>query len=194
MSEPARVVPSGSALLGALPYLGILAVCFGLYRLADGFGGVIGDSVVGPSTWPKMIIWALAGVSAYECVRRLGSSAFKRYSGEKLLAPVDPDGAPDDENHGETSELGPVFGAIVATLVYLVAFETVGFTVDTFIFMLTIMWLGRFRRLIVSALLCGAATIGLLFAFMKLVFVPLPLGVGPFAVLSTTLLRVLGIH
>jgi putative tricarboxylic transport membrane protein len=56
------------------------------------------------------------------------------------------------------------------------------------------MWVGRFRRpkIVAAASVLGSLTF--VFVFMKVVYVSLPLGVGPFRTLSAWIMAALGIH
>lgn len=173
------------------PYAVLLAGSVWFWTMADGLKGSPVGAGLGPGTWPKLVIGALGAVCGYELLRRLFALVPGRH-------PVPPAG--DDLTGIEAAEVeeagpaAPVWGAITASIVYLLLFEQVGFALDTFAFVLVLMWLGRFRRWPLMLPISAGLTLGLLYVFMKLVFVPLPLGAGPFSAFSQALLRILGIH
>ena len=53
---------------------------------------------------------------------------------------------------------------------------------------------GRYRRHGVSAVTALVGTLLLMFVFMKIVYLSLPLGVGPFETISLALMRLMGIR
>jgi putative tricarboxylic transport membrane protein len=56
------------------------------------------------------------------------------------------------------------------------------------------MWLGGFRRPGWVAVLSVMLSVFLTFVFMKLIFVALPLGQGPFEKISLTIMSLVGVH
>ena len=69
-----------------------------------------------------------------------------------------------------------------------------GFFACTVLFLAGFTWIGGYRRLGVIAALSLAGSVAFMFMFMKVVYVSLPLGIGPFGHLSVLLMRVLGIR
>jgi putative tricarboxylic transport membrane protein len=56
------------------------------------------------------------------------------------------------------------------------------------------MLIGRYRRYAIVAITSLAGSLAFVFVFMRIVYVSLPLGVGPFQKLSLWILAVLGVH
>jgi putative tricarboxylic transport membrane protein len=71
---------------------------------------------------------------------------------------------------------------------------TLGFLVATVLYMAGVTYVGRYRRFWPLVATSIIAPIVLVFVFMKIVYVALPLGVGPFKTLTLALLKVLGVH
>jgi putative tricarboxylic transport membrane protein len=83
---------------------------------------------------------------------------------------------------------------VAASLVYLALFEIVGFFVDTLVFVMALIWIGRFRRFWTALAISAVTTLLFMLVFMRVIFVALPIGIGPFEWLSTSLIRLLGVH
>jgi len=83
---------------------------------------------------------------------------------------------------------------VAASLIYLALFEIVGFFVDTLVFVMALIWIGRFRHFWAALAISTVTTLLFMLVFMRVIFVALPLGIGPFEWLSTSLMRLLGVH
>jgi len=69
-----------------------------------------------------------------------------------------------------------------------------GFFLATAIYLAAFMLVGRYRRYGVIAVTSVVGSLVFVFVFMKIVYVSLPLGIGPFQSVSTALMALLGIH
>jgi putative tricarboxylic transport membrane protein len=96
----------------------------------------------------------------------------------------------------EDSERFPTLlaGGIGITVLYVPAMEYIGFFLATIIYLAAFMWIGRYRRPIVVALTSVIGTVAFVYVFMKIVYVSLPLGAGPFREFSVMVLAALGVH
>ncbi len=169
------------------PYLLVLCAAVYLYYVADHIAYTAIPDQMGPERWPKIIISLLAGVCALEIVRR-------------SIAPAAVDTAAEPDEF-EQELLVPaqthvplVFGTIAATIAYLLILDRCGFAFSTSIFAACLMWLGGFRRLGLVAVLSVLLSVFLSFVFMKLIFVALPLGYGPFEKISLAIMSLVGVH
>jgi hypothetical protein len=84
-------------------------------------------------------------------------------------------------------------GAIALIVLYVLGTEAVGFALTTAGFIVAFMWLCGTRSpwaLVANALV---GTVGLLYLFVKAVYLPLPKGAGPFETVTLVLYRVLRI-
>ncbi|HEY8369825.1 MAG TPA: tripartite tricarboxylate transporter TctB family protein, partial [Thermodesulfobacteriota bacterium] len=70
--------------------------------------------------------------------------------------------------------------AVVLLFAYTALLPVVGFVLATPIFLAAFMWVGRYRRRAMVGLSAAAVTLALLSLFVKVVYIPLPRGQGPF--------------
>jgi putative tricarboxylic transport membrane protein len=69
----------------------------------------------------------------------------------------------------------------------------VGFFLATALFLALFSWIGGVRRPLMLAVIGLAGAFVLLVIFMRLAYVSLPIGVGPFKAISLALLRLIGV-
>ncbi len=170
-----------------LPYALVFGVAaFLLYR-AQHFEFTAAADQIGPDSWPKLILYMIMATSAFEGIRRLLTGR----SGRPGL-PVAP--VTESPFERERADMRVVFTAVAASLIYLALFEIVGFFCDTVVFVLALIWIGRFRRFRIALTISIVTTLLFMLVFMRVIFVALPLGIGPFEWLSTSLMRLLGVH
>jgi putative tricarboxylic transport membrane protein len=169
------------------PYAALAAGAAYLFHDTSRFAGLGRPGQLGPDFWPRAVLVLLLIVCAIQIGRRLLASPA---SGEAAVAP----GAhvrADDEGERDWRLLA---GGIGLTILYVPGIAYLGFFLATAIFLAAFMWVGRFRRpkIVAAASVLGSLTF--VFVFMKVVYVSLPLGVGPFRTLSAWIMAALGIH
>lgn len=172
----------------SLPYLVVLAGGAFLYRTADHFDFEAIPGRIGPDAWPKLIL-ALMLLAAFwgfvSSAFGIGKNATEQSSDvaeiEALLRPP---------------ELYPhlVWLAVLATFGYLLLLPLAGFFLATIIYILILLYLGHYRRLLRGVALSLAVAFGFMFLFMRVVYVSLPAGIAPFDRLSFTIMAALGVH
>jgi putative tricarboxylic transport membrane protein len=175
---------STSMLKRVIPYGITLALAVFLYLQADRFPILTSARMPGPDLWPKMICVLLAGVSL---IGLLGAA----------FAPGGtPEPEPVDEALVSPPETHPylVWVGVAATGLYVGSMPYLGFFIATVLFAAALLLIGGMRRwawLAPTALaLSGVFTL----IFMKVVYVSLPLGSGPFMQVSLLVFKLLGIH
>jgi putative tricarboxylic transport membrane protein len=111
------------------------------------------------------------------------------------------EGAPPPlaENEGEAGVAAQRFpwclaGGVALTIAYVLALDWLGFFVSTVLYLALFMLVGRYRRARVIAAASVVGSLAFVFVFMKIVYVSLPLGRGPFKALSVWILAMLGVH
>jgi hypothetical protein len=183
----------------AVPHTVLLLVA-GLLYYATSFIDTsgAGGTRLGPDFWPKIIIAAMALLCIYEIGKRLITGASRDAAG--LIAgleraPLEVEGAPAPT---ETSSITALDNRkLAAGLLLIAAFVLgvayVGFFIGTLLFLALFSWIGGFRRIGPVALVSVLGAFALLVIFMRMAYVSLPLGVGPFQQLSVTLLRLMGV-
>lgn len=178
---------SATGIERVVPYVLVFCVAaFLLYR-AEHFEFVASGDQVGPDSWPKLILYMIMATSAFEGIRRL-LTARNAQSGSPIV-PVT-----ESPFEREQADMRIVLTCVAASLVYLALFEIVGFFVDTLVFVMALIWIGRFRRFWTALVISLVTTLLFMLVFMRVIFVALPIGVGPFQLISTSLMRLLGVH
>ena len=177
-------------LKGSLPYAALLVGAAYLYLNAGQFQYAARPGELGPDVWPRAILVLLMGVCAWEVLRRL------LFGGAAAAAHRPPDTGADA---GEDVDEAPrhahlLYGGIGLTVGYVLGMGTLGFFLATALYLALFMWVGRYRRHGVIAATSILGSLAFVFVFMKIVYVSLPLGVGPFKQLSVLILAALGIH
>lgn len=180
-------------LMGIAPYLAILVINCILYYQALQIAPV-GEGRLGADFWPKAVLVLAIATCVWEITRKIGVGVARNHrrgqathGGASLIPRAKPtDGMP---------ELGffvPWIG-IAVTAAYVFAFPWLGYFVATFLYVTAFVYLGNYRRASVVIGVGVVASLTFMFLFMRVVYVSLPIGVGPFAQVSTLLMRAMGI-
>ena len=204
-------------LRSVLPHLILLAVSVLLYWMAMQIdtSATEGGRRIGPDFWPKVIIVFMGALCVWEIVKRLlvhtdfTATGLTRGTGQPPAdAPTDDivvpggasvgvthaasgtafDEAPDDE----PVYLGKLLAGIAVVAGFVIVVPWLGFFVTTALFLGVFMWLGGYRRLLPTLLLSIGGSLALVVIFMRVAYISLPLGEGPFKTLSLGLLSLLG--
>lgn len=176
----------------AAPYAVLLGAAAYFYHLAGSLEFVAPASRIGPDAWPKIILGLLAAVCLYQIGRSFLGSSASTASGllHSLMAR-----AADDANGVHTADRSPglLLGGIAVTIAYVLLVDVIGFFVATALYLAAFMRVGRYRRYGVIAVASVAGSLALVVVFMRIVYISLPPGVGPFRSLSFGLLALLGV-
>jgi len=169
------------------PYALIISVAIAFYKVATEISYVEVPGQMGPERWPKIILVLLIGVCAFEMVRRIIQAVRPRPA-------ADAAGDMDDEGFSQQMEAHPllVAAATAATVGYLLLLGLIGFFTATVLYMAAVMWIGGVRRPVFLGLLSLGISFAFSFFFMKLIYVALPLGEGPFARISLIVMKLVG--
>jgi putative tricarboxylic transport membrane protein len=167
MGSRARV----AALLAAVAGSGLL------YVSARTLDAMVPPGQLGPAFWPRVVLIGLA----VACVLKLLE--------ERWGAAEAPAATPTASGFS-ASRLAVGVGCILA---YVVAAPLLGFPVATAGFVIVFMIAAGARRAAGIAATAALGTVGLLYTFLKLVYLPFPKGAGPFEGVTLALYRALGI-
>jgi putative tricarboxylic transport membrane protein len=168
-----------------LPNLVMLSLAGFAYHQAGSFEVGAENGGVGPDLWPKIVCVVLALTSALGIV-----AAF--------FAVEAPDGEPEEAAEGlpvvPETHPGLVWIGVAAIGLYVGALPTLGFPCATTIFAMALLVIGGMRRWALVPVVGVVLAIVFTIIFMKVVYVALPLGEGPFKEVSLLAFRLLGIH
>jgi len=188
-------------LLAAIPYAALLAGAAWLFHRTADFAALGRPGQLGPDFWPRAVLVLLMLVCAYEVVRRVvfarGAAADATLAHAAVAEPAVARDA--IEGVALTQEAEPRYPwrlaiGIGLTIAYVLALDVLGFFVTTALFLGFFMVAGRYYRTRVVALASIVGSLVFVFVFMKIVYVSLPLGAGPFRTFSTTVLSALGVY
>lgn len=192
MPRASRAAERRRRLQGLLPYAVVLAAAAVLFFLSGRFQFAAKPGELGPDVWPKAILALLITVCAFEIVRRLRGAEGADAQGADLAGQR---AEPGEEVEAPAPRLPHLLAAGIAlTLLYVATLETLGFFLATAAYLALFMLIGRYRRPVAVALTSLIGSLAFVFVFMKIVYVSLPLGVGPFQTVSIWILGLLGIR
>jgi len=168
-----------------VPYAALLAGAAVLYAQTGAMDAFARPGQLGPDAWPRAILALLMFVCVFEVARRAWSWRGAQPEAKREAGAAEP----------EATRYPRLLAAGVAiTILYVPALVALGFFLCTTIYLAAFMWIGRYRSIRVIAACSVLGSLAFVFVFMKIVYVSLPLGMGPFRALSAGLLAVLGIH
>ena len=163
-----------SRLRQVLPYAVMLAVSAGLYwaaaRIEPGSGGRIG-----PGVWPKAIIVFMALLCLYEIVKRLARRGAAQVAAQEIAPPH-----------------RMLWSGIALIVAYVLFVPWVGFFAATLLFLWGFQLVGGWWRPALAGFIALAGTLVLALVFMRIAYISLPLGEGPFKVLSLGVMKLIG--
>jgi cytochrome c oxidase subunit IV len=175
----------------AAPYALVLAAAGVLYVFALRIDTSAAGGRIGPDFWPRAVLAVLALVCLYElakCFLAAGAGSAGGLLQTYLVESADAADAPPAPSAPR------LLAGIGATAAYVLLVGVLGFFLATAAFLSAFIAIGGYRRWGVVAA-CGlAGSLAMVIVFMKVVYVSLPLGAGPFHSLSVALLALLGVR
>jgi hypothetical protein len=184
-----------------LPHFVMLLVSIGLYwaALQIDTSGTRGGQRIGPDFWPKAVIGFMGLLCLYEIVKRLVMHS--SFTAAGLTEGLDQNPASAQaEVAAATGEPAPereypamlwAGGAIIVG--YVVVVPWLGFFLTSMLFLAAFIWIGGFHRPLITLAVSAIGAFGLVVIFMRVAYISLPLGEGPFRSLSTALLSLIGV-
>ena len=180
-----------------VPYAIVLAISGYLYYRATQFDFAAPGGRIGPDVWPKAILILAMLTCAYEIVKNLFFAARNREV-TGVLESIIEEAPVDEEQAGEAmppaSHPGLLLAGAILTVAYAALIGILGFFLCTVLFLAAFTWVGRYRRPGVIAATSLIGGLAFMFMFMKVVYVSLPLGVGPFGQVTVLLMQLMGIR
>lgn len=176
-----------------VPYLLVLAAAVVLTWQALHFGFTPRGDRPGPDVWPRAILALMIVACAVRIVTLLRGSS--RAEPEMFEDAVD-----SALREAEVEAAAPVrFPLLLAigialTIAYVALLGTLGFFVDTMLYLAALIRTGRYRRWPVIAAVALSGAFVFMFVFMKVVYLSLPIGRPPFEAVSLALMQLMGIR
>lgn len=188
-----------SRLRHCLPHLVMLAVSIALYWAAMQIdtAGSQGGRRIGPDFWPKAVIAFMGILCLYEVVKRAIVGTGHDAAGLAEGFAHNPAG---DETLNDTPEPpareypGLLVAGSALIVGYVVVVPYLGFFLTTALFLGSFAWIGGFRRPLWNPLISLLGALLMVVIFMRVAYISLPLGEGPFQTLSIALLRLIGVN
>jgi putative tricarboxylic transport membrane protein len=177
----------------AAPYGLLLAVAGVLYHFALGIDTSAAAGRIGPDFWPRAILTLLAVVCVYELAKSL-LAADARSAGGMLQDILDASKEPVEAPSAARPGVVRLALGMGATLAYVLLVDVLGFFLATAAYLAVFIAVGGYRRWAVIAACALGGSLAMVVVFMKIVYVSLPLGSGPFRALSIGLLLLLGVR
>jgi putative tricarboxylic transport membrane protein len=186
----------------AAPFLLVAVICLYLFNVANQFDFVVRAGRPGPDIWPMIVLILILFASAWGAVEALlvpndadGMSVMVRAA----VRAIGREGEAERELEAEAGGDGErrplrALAAILMLVAFVGSIAFVGFTVATFVLMFAIMLLAGYKRPLIAAVIALLGTLAFFFVFQRVAYVSLPLGVGPFKELSTTLMAIFGVR
>lgn len=160
---------------GVLVVLGFAVIAYLLSTRIESFPM---PGQLGPAFWPKMIIILLI-LSCFIKIAELVAEWIKGLSSELTCA-------------GQVN--GARLAAIIMTMLLCVlAIDTIGFALSNFCFIIVFLRLTGVKKPLSLILASVLGTVGLLYLFVKVVYLPLPKGTWFFESVTLFVYRALGI-
>jgi putative tricarboxylic transport membrane protein len=177
------------------PYVIVLAIAGVLYWKASQIDFFAPAGRIGPDFWPKMVLILMIATCVYEIVKIGLFSTDERVSGvlQTLSASPPVDGAHPPPEAEPTYPVRLVLG-IAITVLYAAIVPITGFFLTTVLYLMAFMVLGRYRRMLLAFAVSLAGTLLMLFFFMKIAYISLPIGTAPFSAVSLFLMQVMGVR
>jgi putative tricarboxylic transport membrane protein len=183
----------------ALPYV-VAGVAAGyLYYVASNFQFHVRPGTLGPDFWPQAILALMIVTCLYKIVSGLVARNDAKEVGGVLEEIVEesagkhtagsPLGTPIVESHPYL-----LIAGMALTACYVIFIQRLGFFIATVLYLALFIVLGGYRRWGVVAAVSVVGTLLLLFFFMKVVYVSLPIGQEPFSAVTLFLMRIMGIR
>lgn len=162
------------------------------YRVVESpeMAAQVTGGLVGPATWPTIMLWALAAFGVAWMVQRAVAVMRARENLPKRTAQTDP----PSENATGTPFSAFIGMGIALILVYGYLVPVIGFAAATLLYLVSWCVLGGIRKPIQIGLIGLLGTTVLLYMFVKFATMPLDRGQGVMGEASIALYRLLGIY
>ena len=136
---------------------------------------------LGPRFWPRLCLAAMLVLTAFD-------AALAFWPTRRPSVAID-----EAASARAPASLALLFAGLLLVIAYAVATIVVGFPLATMGFLVAFSYLGGYRHMPSLLAIAFGTTLALLYIFVYLVYVSLPLGLDPFLEMNVALYRLLGI-
>ena len=182
-----------------LPYIVVGAAAGYLYYVAAHFEFHARAHTLGPDFWPQAILALIIATCICKIVAGLATRGDAPEAGgvlEEIVADSAQKHALEMPAAAPVAERHPflLMAGMALTAGYVIFIQRLGFFVATVLYLALFIVLGGYRRWSVVAAVSVVGTLLLLFFFMKVVYVSLPIGQEPFSAVTLFLMQIMGIR
>lgn len=177
-----------------IPYVAVGAAAGYLFYVAVNIQYHERAGVLGPGFWPKMIVLLIIVTCVYEVGKTLFFGGRGKGAGGVLEEFVEQSAAAEGAAQGAESHPYLLLAGIALTALYVFVIQRLGFFAATVPYLAIFIALGGYRRWGAIAAVSLLGTLAMMFFFMKVVYVSLPIGQEPFSQVTIFLMQVMGIR
>jgi len=180
----------------AAPYALLLAGAAYFYVLAERIEYVGPADRIGPGFWPRAILVLLGAICVWELVKHLALGRARSVDGvlQSLMQEAAGSLEPEAGHAPAAPSAWRLAGGIAVTIGYALLVDVLGFFFCTAAFLAAFIEVGGFRRPLAAIGIGVAGSLAMVVIFVKVVYVSLPLGRGPFQAVSLGLMSALGVR
>lgn len=184
------------------PFVVVFGTAMWLWTVAESFAISTRLGRAGPDLWPKIVLLLMLGAALWGVAEALFKRRPEDDTSILIANATRAAGHEEDARQDLAAEAGdpadrrPVFSiaGMGAMLGYVAVISYLGYTVSTFLLLLSIMLLAGYRRPVLAVLISLIGCLAFFVVFQRIVYVSLPLGVGPFKELSLALMALMGVR
>lgn len=189
-------MPTGARFARIAPYALVGAASGYLYHVASNIQYHAREGVLGPDAWPKAVLAFVIVICVYRIMVALLPGRRGEAGGVLEDLMEESAGGHDGAPAAGRAESHPwiLLGGMALSALYVGSVTRLGFFSATVAYLVAFIVLGGYRRWGVIAAVSVIGTLLLLFFFMKVVYVSLPIGEGPFAQVTLLLMKILGVR
>ena len=180
------------------PFLLVLAAGIWLWSVAQSFA-ISTAGRAGPDLWPKLVLLLMLGAAVWGVVEAFFKGQAEDDTSVLIANATRAAGREEDARQDLAENTGlrqPLFavGGMAAMLGYVAVISYLGYAVSTFLLLVGIMLLAGYGRPVRALLISLVGALVFFFVFQRLVYISLPLGIGPFKDLSLMLMALIGVR
>lgn len=171
-----------------LPELVALALCIPMWLATNEWTSSVGGP--GPAFYPRLLIGLLVAAMIVRLIQDVTSI-------RRGVAEPDEDSMVMEEGvemDASLIDIRKVVVVIALSVAYVIASVYIGWVLATFAVVLAFLWLSGKRNPLIIVPVALVLSLGMVYVFVKIVYISLPTGVGAFDEFTILLFELLGIY